>query len=92
MSRAEIPAELARAMRAALTDNENPRAMQALEAAEHLLDKVLLSDCDSRDAALDLLTVDALVTRSMEAAARDPALMKTFPEQAMQRIAKKGIE
>jgi hypothetical protein len=67
---------------ASLTD-----AQQILVAAENLLDQVLDGACESRESALDLLTVDALVTRAMEMAARDPNSLAQFPEQAMNRIA-----
>ena len=60
-----------------------------LRAAENLLDKVLATQCENRDSALDLLTVDALVTRAMAAAARDPRSLAEFPELAMKRIAAK---
>jgi hypothetical protein len=60
-----------------------------LRAAETLLDKVLATQCENRDSALDLLTVDSLVTRAMEIAARDPQSLAEFPELAMKRIAAK---
>ena len=80
------PAELAAAMRSALNDNPSPTASDLLEAAEHLLEKVLRTDCESRASALDLLTVDALMTQSLQEAAKDPE-GEHFPEHAMQRIA-----
>ena len=83
----QVPEALDAAMRRALADNESPTATDALEAAERLLDKVLRTDCENRSSALDLLTVDALVTRSLELAIRDDKLLGTFPEQAMKRIA-----
>ena len=61
-------------------------AEDTLRAAERLLDRVLAGECESRDSALDLLTVDALVTRAMEIAARDPDSLAEFPESAMKRI------
>jgi len=73
-------------MRAALDDNPSPTATEVLEAAERLLDKVLRTDCESRASALDLLTVDALMTRALELAARDPKLLEEFPEEAMRRV------
>jgi hypothetical protein len=74
-------------MRKALDDNPSPTATQVLEAAERLLDNVLRSDCETRGAALDLLTVDALMTHALEIAGRDPKLLEDFPEQAMRRVA-----
>ena len=81
------PEELGSAMASALNDNASPTAPEVLEAAERLLDRVLRTDCESRASALDLLTVDALMTHALEIAAKDPKLLEKFPEQAMQRIA-----
>ncbi len=81
------PEELESAMASALNNNPSPIAPEVLEAAERLLDRVLRTDCESRTSALDLLTVDALMTHALEIAARDPELLENFPEQAMQRIA-----
>jgi hypothetical protein len=77
-------------MRQALNDNPSPTATEVLDAAERLLDNVLRSDCETRASALDLLTVDALMTRALEIAGRDPKLLEEFPEQAMLRIAAHG--
>ena len=82
-----VPEELDAAMRRALDDNPSPSATEVLEAAERLLDKVLRSECENRSSALDLLTVDALMTHALEIAAREPKLLETFPELAMRRIA-----
>ena len=84
---ASPPEELAIAMRNALDDNPNPTATEVLAAAERLLDRVLRTDCEARESALDLLTVDALMTHALEIAATDPQLLENFPEQAMRRIA-----
>jgi len=74
-------------MRTALNDNPTPSAPEVLDAAERLLDRVLKTDCETRSSALDLLTVDALMTRALELAAKDPTLLEEFPEAAMRRIA-----
>ena len=84
---ASPPEDLTAAMRTALDNNPTPTAPELLEAAERLLDRVLQTDCESRESALDLLTVDALMTRALAIAAKDPNLLEEFPEQAMQRIA-----
>lgn len=84
------PLELANAMRSAIDEKPDPTAGDLLEAAERLLDKVLRSDCETRASALDLLTVDALMTHALEIAARDPELLETFPEQATQRVASRA--
>ena len=84
---ASPPEELTTAMRRALDDNPTPTAPEVLEAAERLLDRVLRTDCESRESALDLLAVDALMTHALEIAAKDPKLLNEFPEQAMRRVA-----
>ena len=73
-------------MLAGLNDNPSPTATEVLEAAERLLDKVLRTDCESRASALDLLTVDALMTHALEIACGDPNLLEEFPEEAMRRV------
>ena len=77
-------------MQQALNDNPSPTATEVLEAAERLLDNVLRSDCETRASALDLLTVDALMARALEIAARDPRLLEEFPDHAMLRIGAHG--
>ena len=80
------PQALDNSVRRALGDAEPTSAQEILRAAEQLLERVLNGECESREAALDLLTVDALVTRAMEIAARDPDTLARFPELAMKRI------
>ena len=82
-----VSEELEAEMRRALNDNPSPTPLEVLEAAERLLDKVLGTECESRSSALDLLTVDALMTRAIELITHDPELLGTFPEEAMRRIA-----
>jgi len=84
------PEELAAAMRRALNDNPSPTAPDILEAAIRLLDKVLLTDCQSRESALDLLTVDALITQAVAIAGKDEKQMDTFFDEAMRRIASRA--
>jgi hypothetical protein len=76
------PAALEQALRRA----EGHSVEEILKSAEELLDRVLTAECEARESALDLLTVDALVTRAMEIAARDPDSLAKFPELAMRRI------
>jgi hypothetical protein len=80
------PPELASAMRAAVDGKPDPAAGDLLEAAERLLDKVLRSDCETRTSALDLLTVDALMTHSLLLANKDSSTHEAFAEQAMSRV------
>jgi len=84
---AQPPSELEASMRSALNGNESPTGNDLLDAAERMLDKVLRTDCEARSSALDLLTVDALITRALEIVSRDAALLEEFPEKAMRRIA-----
>ena len=84
------PGELAAAMRNAVGGKENPTANEVLESAERLLDRVLRTDCETRSSALDLLTVDALMTHALSVANQDPDSREDFPEQAMRRITSAG--
>ena len=77
-------------MRSALNDNSSPTPTELLDAAERMLDKVLRTDCEARASALDLLTVDALMTKALEIASRNVELLEEFPEQAMRRIASRS--
>jgi hypothetical protein len=81
------PADLAAAMRNSLKDaTSNPTADELLEAAEHLLDKVLRTDCETRASAIHLLTVDALMTHALLVASKDPLTSDDFAERALARI------
>ena len=80
------PSALELSIRNATAGGSASSADELLTAAERLLDRVLAGECESRDSALDLLTVDALVTKAMEIAARDPDLLAALPERAMKRI------
>jgi hypothetical protein len=81
------PADLARAMRNSLkTSIDTPSAGELLEAAEQLLNKVLRTDCELRASALDLLTVDALMTHALLLATRDPRTPDNFADHALARI------
>jgi hypothetical protein len=81
------PDELASAMRSALNEGtENPTAEDFLTAAERLLDKVLRTDCETRASAIDLLTVDALMTHALHIASKDANAPDDFAEQALRRV------
>ena len=73
-------------MRNALKDANAPTAEDLLAAAEQVLDRVLRTDCETRSSALELLTVDALMTHALEIASRDPNAPDDFAEQALRRI------
>ena len=82
------PKELASAMRNALGGaTENQTANDLLDAAERLLDKVLRIDCETRASALDLLTVDALMTHALLLSNKDSKRSESFAEEAMHRVA-----
>jgi hypothetical protein len=81
------PEQLATAMRNAVNEDiGNPSAEDLLAAAEHLLDRVMRTDCETRASAIDLLTVDALLTHALQVASKDPKAQEDFPEQALRRI------
>ncbi len=81
------PEELATAIRNSLKDGtQNPSAEDLFESAERLLDKVLRTDCETRSSALDLLTVDALMTHALQLASMEPKTPEDFAEQAMRRV------
>ena len=83
---ASPPEELTTAMRNAL-NNPNPTASDVLEAAESLLDRVLRTDCETRESALELLTVDALMTHALLLSNKDSKRSESFAEEAMHRVA-----
>ena len=58
-----------------------------LDAGHALLSTILGSGSTQRDAALDLLTADALVTYAFEAAADDPDAIDARAAAAMRAIA-----
>ena len=58
-----------------------------LQSAERLLGALLRGDCHTREAALELLTADALVTYAFEAASEHPADLVPRALDAMRRIA-----
>lgn len=58
-----------------------------LEAGEALLESILASGSTSRDTALDLLTVDALVTYAFQEASGDSETLEDRARRAMARIA-----
>ncbi len=58
-----------------------------LDAAASLFQRLMLEGCGTRDRALDLLAVDALVTYALEAGADDPARFEERAGEAMRRFA-----
>ncbi len=88
------PAELATAIRDALKTrsitSESPSATELLETAQWLLQQVLETECETRNAALHLLTADALVTYALEVANDELHGLGDFPERAMSALAGAG--
>jgi hypothetical protein len=62
-------------------------ASVTVAAAEELLRELLSRSTAGRESALDLLTVDALVTYAFEAAATDPSSLAARADDAMTRLA-----
>ena len=58
-----------------------------VDAAEASLSELLRRDSVGRESAVDLLTVDSLVTYAFEAASLDPATLLDRAEDAMRRFA-----
>jgi hypothetical protein len=58
-----------------------------IESADAMLRDLLARNSEARDSALDLLTVDALVTYAFEAASTDPRTLIERSEDAMRRLA-----
>jgi hypothetical protein len=82
----DVPSGIAREVHPPGAGGAEADPHRLLINAEQLLGRVLDGACESRDSALDLLTIDALVTRAMESAVRDPKLLAEFPELAMKRL------
>ena len=85
------PARLARRIDEALGRRREADATDAaslcVDAADHLLRALLQHDSTRRECALDLLSVDALVTYAMEAAAEDPDTFASRVHDTMDRLA-----
>ena len=58
-----------------------------IDAAEELVRELLARPSAGRESALDVLTVDALVTYAFEAASDDPDSLGERAERAMARLA-----
>ena len=64
-----------------------PVADVLLDAAERAMRSALRGGCLTRDSAIDLLAIDAIVTYAFEAAADDPDLLESRTRRALQHIA-----
>jgi hypothetical protein len=85
------PAELTARLEQTLGERCGANASQApdlcIAAAEELLRELLSRPSAGRESALDLLTVDALVTYAFEAASAEADTLTFRAEQAMARLA-----
>ena len=85
------PGRLAARIDAVLGDRADADKSRAsahcLDAAEQLLSELAARPSAGRESALDLLTVDALVTYAFEAAADAPASLEATATAAMIRLA-----
>ena len=83
------PPELAATLRAMTADvaTREPTAEVLLAAAHAAMTTLLHDGCLTRQSALDLLAVDALVTYAFEAAADEPDALDRRAEQALASIA-----
>jgi len=61
-----------------------------VEGAAALVGELLASGCTTRDAALDLLTADALATYAFEAAGDAPERLVALAHRAMARLSRIG--
>ena len=73
------------AMSAGIASRE-PSADALLGAAEAAMSGLLHDGCLTRESALDLLAIDALVTYAFEAAADDPEHLEDSAVRALARI------
>jgi hypothetical protein len=85
------PPQLMERVIAAVADHLDEPAEEAslrfLDGAERLLADLLARPSAGRESALDLLTVDALVTFALEAACVHPESLSDRASDAMQRLA-----
>lgn len=90
----EAPAALRARLREVVDAQRETDALNTSEvclaAAEHVVIALLGRDSTSRDAALDLLAADALVTYAFEAAAAAPIDLIARASDAMTRMAALG--
>jgi hypothetical protein len=84
---AALRARLDATLNTTAADSATPVAPALLHAGQNLLSTILSSGSTQRDAALDLLTADALVTYAFEAAADEPSLLDARAADAMRAIA-----
>jgi hypothetical protein len=67
--------------------SESSIADRLVDSSEAAMRRLLGDGCLTRESALDLLAVDALVTYAFEAAADEPAAIEDRAQRALARIA-----
>lgn len=84
------PERLSERIDAALGDRGDADSIHAeaacLDAADLLLREILVRESAGRDSALDLLTVDALVTYAFEAASERPETLELHAARAIVQL------
>ena len=81
------PPELARRIAELASRGEGGDiASQLLDAGERALRAILITGSDTRESALDVLAIDALVTYAFEAAAQEPRRIPVLAADAMTRL------
>lgn len=87
---ARPPARLAERIEQVLAERSDAplarAAGECVDAATKLLAELVARPAAGRESALDLLTVDALVTYAFEAASDDPASLSERAHDAMRRL------
>jgi hypothetical protein len=93
--RAPAPPQLSARVTQVMGDRVDRDAGEAsvacLDAAEELLRDLLARPSAGRESALDLLTVDALVTYAFEAASETPESLGACATDAMRRLASRAL-
>jgi hypothetical protein len=87
----ESPAALVECIRKVFAEHPEYETLDRVDAfvdaGELLLRRVLVTDTEARESALDLLAADACVTYAFEAAADEPAKLGARAEAAKVKIA-----
>jgi hypothetical protein len=87
----ESPAALVECIRKVFAEHPEYEKLHRVDAfvdaGELLLRRVLVTDTEARESALDLLAADACVTYAFEAAADEPAKLGARAEAAKVKIA-----
>ena len=83
----QLSARVTQVMGDRMDRSADEASMACLDATEELLRELLSRPSAGRESALDLLTVDALVTYAFEAASGTPESLDAHATDAMRRFA-----